>query len=152
VRELMRLFDGVLAAALQQALAAEGIETQMTTDRENAYLGRIQCVVWVPEDADPGKVEKACQAVRARESQMQEKPETRVSLTDDVVNCLLCGYNLRGQVANGKCPECGHPYRIVGVKVCPKCGAEMPSDFEVCWNCTAEEEVDPSPWCRAPDQ
>jgi rubrerythrin len=150
VRPLMRLFDAVLAAALQQSLDAEGIESQMTTERENAYLGRMECVVWVPEDADPRKVESACQAAWTRQIERQkkqqaerlEKPVTRVSIIDDVLTCAACGYDLRGQVTDGKCPECGHPYRIVGVKICPDCGAEMPSDFEVCWSCGGAENED----------
>jgi rubrerythrin len=134
----MRLFDAVLAGALQQALEAEGIESPMTTERENAYTGRMQFVVWVAEFADPGKVENACQAVRARQAAMKEKPVTRVSAADDMLTCLACGYDLRGQEKDGKCPECGHPYRIVRTKACAKCGAAMPGDFEVCWRCGEE--------------
>ena len=59
VRELTRFFDGMLAAALQRELEAVGIASRITSDRENAYLGRMQHVVWVDEQADPAAVRAA---------------------------------------------------------------------------------------------
>ena len=136
MRQLMRLFDGLMAGELQRVLEAAGIEAQVTMERENAYLA---------EGADAGKVEAACRAAWGKRKEMAEaakKPVTRVSVSEDLVKCLGCGYDLRGQEQDGKCPECGYPYEIIRVKVCPDCGAEMPGDFEVCWNCSGEEDVE----------
>ncbi|MEZ6083758.1 MAG: hypothetical protein R3E58_07400 [Phycisphaerae bacterium] len=33
-----------------------------------------------------------------------------VEITDDL-ECIACGYNLRGLTAGGNCPECGHPIK-----------------------------------------
>lgn len=52
--------------------------------------------------------------------------------------CVDCGYDLRGHVASGKCPECGssfgHAPDVFGA-ACAHCGELVPVDFIVCWNC-----------------
>lgn len=137
MRPLMRFLDGVMANALAQALEAEEIAARVTNERGNAYLGAMEFVVWVTEEADAIALETVCRSVRSQQGEIV-LPPTRVSASDDMIKCRKCGYDLRGQTADGKCPECGHPYRIVGVTVCRKCGAEMPSNFTVCWKCNGD--------------
>lgn len=142
MRQYQRLFDALMAGELQRALEEQGIESQVTIERENAYLGRMQYVVWAAEGADAHVMDAAYQAVQVRRQRMSEEADravTRVSVAEDLVKCRNCDYNLRGQEQDGKCPECGYPYQIIQMKVCPKCRAEMPCDFEVCWNCSGDE-------------
>lgn len=144
MRELTRFFNGVLAEALRRELEAVGIASHITTDQENAYLGRMQFVVWADEQADQAAVQRACEAVQAAQAQAGGRQPTRVSVADGTVRCVQCNYDLRGQQKDGNCPECGHPYRIVRVKACANCGAEMPGDFDVCWRCGKESRESPA--------
>ena len=56
----------------------------------------------------------------------------------DGTRCRACNYELRGQIEDGRCPECGQPYRLLEEKRCPACGEEVPGDFDVCWNCNTQ--------------
>ncbi len=139
MREILRSSDGVAITALAGALEAAGIEAQVIPQAENAYIGTMSFVLWVSERAAPAEVEKVVTAFRERQPDGEiETPETRISIADDILNCKRCNYDLRGQMEDGKCPECGHPYRIVRQIACPHCAAEVPSDFAVCWRCGEE--------------
>jgi hypothetical protein len=118
-----------LAARLQDA----GIEATVNTELINSYTGQSEFAVWI--DADPHS-----QAVRdIAESFVSERqenpPDTRVDPATGNVRCTKCGYDLRGQTQDGKCPECGHPYQIIKDKKCPHCGETNPADFDICWQC-----------------
>ena len=59
MRELTRCADGVYATQLQRALDVAGIAARVTTEMGNVYLGKMEFVVWVAEEADPEAVRTA---------------------------------------------------------------------------------------------
>ena len=138
MRELTRCADGVFATQLQHALDAAGIEARISTEVAHVYLGTRVFVVWVVEGADPEAIKRAYAAVTPSDSGAPELRPSRVCVADSTVQCCVCGYDLRGQIADGNCPECGHPYRLLGYRPCPTCGVDLPTDFEICWNCGGE--------------
>ncbi len=148
MRQLMTCSDGIYAGQLQQALEAAGITVRVTTETRNAYLGGNLFVVWVSDDADLEAVRRACESLVAPDTGEPEAAPTRVCHSDGETQCMACGYDLRGQMEDGKCPECGHPYRLVVPTRCSGCGAEVPSDFDLCWRCG--RELGPPPLPRQP--
>jgi len=141
MRRLTTFVNGIAAAALQQELELAGIEAQITQESLGHPHNRLIFALWVEETADQAAIEEACAAVQARYADILERPATRVSSIEDMLKCK-CGYDLRGQVEDGKCPECGHPYQIIKYKSCGKCGEEIPADFDVCWQCGNGSEAE----------
>src|SRR5262249_25140602 len=136
-----RCVDTIFATRLQQALENAGIDSDVTIVTRNAYLGTMEFVVWVDEKAEQNAIDAACAALMAERSSVTiTRPATRVSVVDEKFTCVSSGYDLRGQVEDGKCPECAHPYYVVHPKQCSACQAEIPDDFDVCWNCGHEIE------------
>jgi rubrerythrin len=139
MRELIRLANSARAAKVQAALQAHGIEAEVITELANAYTGFAESVVWVDEAVDKQVAREICEeclqamgfGTNDRVSRIEDEP-------DETSKCVQCGYSLRGQVADGKCPECGHPYQIVGTRKCQSCNESVPSDFDICWNCGSE--------------
>ena len=138
MRQLTTCQDGAYAAQLQLALQTAGIVARVTTETRNAYLGGNLFVLWVDDDADPAAVRRICSSFIAPDTGEPKLPPTRVSWSESVTKCLVCGYDLRGQVQDGKCPECAHPYILITERRCPACHADVPSDFELCWKCGRE--------------
>ena len=55
-------------------------------------------------------------------------------------HCHGCGYDLRAHSGDGKCPECGYPFRadVSSEKkgtFCPNCHEKLSSRFGQCWKC-----------------
>ena len=139
--ELFHSVDGVKIAAIQSGLEAVGIPSDITTEVRNPYLGTMEFFLWVPNDADLAACDRVCQQVQERQAMGSPVTAvTRVSVSEDMTACKKCQYDLRGQTASGKCPECGYPYELVHQRPCPNCEAMGPSDFAVCWNCGEEIE------------
>jgi hypothetical protein len=138
MRQFTTCYDGLYAGRLQHALEAAGIEVRVTNESENSYLGRMQFSIWISDHADPAVVQRACSSVVAADTGDPAPPPTRVVLTDGLSRCSACGYDLRGQVENGNCPECGRAYVLASVRTCPACNADVPTDFDICWNCGRE--------------
>lgn len=136
MREILRTSDGVIIAALQQELDAADVPFQVTHEVGNVYLNVMELVVWIPRNADMQAVEKAFERVRQRHAaRMGKASKTQVSVSDAAFHCDQCGYNLRGQIEDGRCPECGHPYAMALPRKCPHCGETSPADFAICWQC-----------------
>jgi hypothetical protein len=125
------------ALRLQQALTSAAIEAAITSEAANAYIGTTQFTVWVVDDADPAAVRRICAEVE-RDADESRTESTVVSLCEGFIRCRTCGYDLRGQTRDGKCPECGRPYRRILSKRCAKCGEHAPADFDLCWQCGTE--------------
>jgi rubrerythrin len=142
MRWLTSCRDIRLAHEIQAQLAAAGIASEITTDSRAAvgfYMVQTEYVVWVDQLAAQTAVDAACRAVKENFGD-SELAESRVSASEGRVRCRKCGYDLRGQRRDGKCPECGHPYRLVRQTRCKACNAVMESDFEMCWNCGQESD------------
>jgi O-acetyl-ADP-ribose deacetylase (regulator of RNase III) len=137
MKELATVTLHAQAVRLQQALQSAGIEAAIISEAANSYLGTMQFTVWVADSAATETLELILDAL-ADEDPESENPYTSVSVSDGLARCRSCGYDLRGQVRDGKCPECGYPYVIVHDRRCPHCGADVPRDFDVCWRCNSE--------------
>jgi len=139
MRELLHSVDGVKLTAIQSGLEAAGVPSDITTEVRNPYLGTMEFFLWVPNDADQSICDEVCQKVQERQAMgLPVSSATRVSVSEDMTACSKCHYDLRGQTADGKCPECGYPYELIHQRPCPHCQAMGPSDFSVCWNCGEE--------------
>jgi hypothetical protein len=133
MRELMKLLDPKAANRLQWMLTEAGIASELTTELSNAYTGAMLAVVWVQEDAD----ERTMKDVRTRFGEWVAATQSGGGATERT-RCAGCGYDLRGQVEDGRCPECGRPYTLKQERPCPYCNEMNPVDFEVCWKCGAD--------------
>ena len=138
MRRLTAYSSVAMASELQGLLEAAGIATHITNETTGFWRGPMAFVLWVAEDADPALIKRICASLRTSTAGQIDLPVSRVSHHDRSTTCLACGYDLFGQEEDGKCPECGHPYRIVEQKRCAACGVEMPDDFEICWRCGHE--------------
>ena len=79
MRLLTKCQDGVFATALAQALDAAGIGARVTSEIENAYISRLDFVVWVAEEADSQKIAAVCRAFQAQNAPRISSRATRVS-------------------------------------------------------------------------
>ena len=80
--------------------------------------------VWVDDDCEPMTARKVLAEflvhLKSRESQF----------------FCECGYDLRGHEGPSKCPECGSDILAPALDVtCEQCAEQVPSSFDVCWNC-----------------
>jgi hypothetical protein len=136
MRQLFSTPDFILATDVHAALKNAGIDAEVTDERQGSYSITTMHVVWVAEDADQRAVEQIVRAVPGFEAR-RPRP-TRVSASEELFWCAACKYDLRGQLDDGNCPECGRPYHIVRTVQCPNCRESIPDDFSVCWSCGAE--------------
>jgi ribosomal protein L40E len=138
MRQFTTCYDGAYAVKFQQLLQAAGIAAEITTEYVNAYMGASLFIIWVPDDADLAAARRAGASLIAPDTGDPQLQPTRVRLPGGPTQCRSCGYDLRGQIHDGKCPECSHSYTLVFEGRCPACNAQVPSDFDICWNCGAE--------------
>jgi predicted Zn-ribbon and HTH transcriptional regulator len=137
MRQAGTFTDRLLAIDICEELRKEGIAAETTTQWQGAYSIQALTVVWVAEDAPEGLLATVVQVATTKREQQLKTPGTAL---DEHPRCRECGYDLRGQREDGRCPECGNDYELVKTRKCEGCGEEVPSDFLVCWNCGEELE------------
>jgi rubrerythrin len=135
------MFTAQAAHRLAAALEAMDVECTVTSELVNPYTGTSTFVVWVDEHANTERVDAVMAAIKK-----EIAGEDRVTMVRKgdrgASRCRGCGYDLRGQVEDGKCPECGHPYEVIKALQCPACHVEVPSNFDICWKCGSNIHTD----------
>ncbi|HRP62046.1 MAG TPA: hypothetical protein PK400_02000 [Phycisphaerales bacterium] len=135
MKRLATLHNPALAAELLYRLEAAGIKADASPNAAPAaiYVGSMEMVVWVlDEDFDA--------AIPILEAFTQD---TRTQ--KETMRCHGCGYDFTGHgigrnmptgTVDGHCPECGIPFRLPAADTsCPHCGEDVPTNFDICWNC-----------------
>jgi predicted RNA-binding Zn-ribbon protein involved in translation (DUF1610 family) len=116
----------VTARTLAERLEAAGIRARVTQKLDTATFAAVVTgleIVWIDPAADIAAVQRITRSVLDERSSLG-------------IECLRCGYDLRGHAATGVCPECGETY--VGATDdarCESCGRLVPPNFETCWSC-----------------
>ena len=111
---------------LLRRLEEAGFKSAITNDFSvtELDLGVQRFIVWIDDHDD---LDRAIAMVREMETEQV------------AVKCLACGYDLSGHHGAVRCPECGYALTAPSPDVpCPHCGEDVPADFEICWNCSAE--------------
>ena len=116
-----------LAHQILDRLAAASIKASSTTQIGSHGAGDLTglVTVWVDDDCDP---------VVART--VLTEFLVHLKSTKSQFFCERCGYDLRGHEGPSKCPECGSKIVAPALNIpCPQCAEQVPSSFDVCWNC-----------------
>lgn len=142
MRELMKLLDLKSANQLQWMLLDAGVRSEITTELSNAYTGAVLAVVWVGDDASHHTLRDVCTKFQHWAAESAENRPTQVDPAGELDSrCEGCGYDLRGQMADGLCPECARPYAFARERACPTCKEMVPVEFDLCWKCGADLAV-----------
>jgi hypothetical protein len=138
MRQLASNSGCAVTARLQHDLEAAGIAACVTNELQNAYFGSMQYTIWVADRAEPATVRRIYTSLVSPDTGEPALQPTRVCIAEELTRCRRCGHDLRCQAHDGVCPECEHPYRLITTLRCNACGTDVPSDFEVCWQCGVE--------------
>ena len=130
--------DSDRASRLAAVLETFGFDVRVTDGDPQVLTGQSNCELWVAEPDVP--------AASARLAEIWDA--TILNSVGGAAPCSRCSYKLAVPAANGRCPECGHPFYILDPHSpadataewsCPGCGESAPASFERCWRCTGAD-------------